>query len=309
MICKNTLWQQRCKFIAKISINVFILLFIFFLLQRKRVELNYLFDIHFLLLLPYEYFILFLISMRIFFLVRILRYNMPIKEIYLITITTKFYQILLPSLLVEGVRGIKYFLAGLRNKYDIFSLLVIDRVIGFTTLLLLFLASAIPLRFYPVDRTMFLLLLFFSFAFVLVLLNIERIKKTMAHAFNGLDGHIPKKALVFPLGLSFIAQMSIMLKYLFIFYWIVGLNIDWLQTLYLFSASHLAQVVPISTGLFSVKDGFLFFLLHTVNGESLKALHLVFVLGSVEIFNAVGGGIIESMRLTARTVPDRKREK
>jgi hypothetical protein len=270
---------------------------------KKREEFAPLFNIHFFLLLPYEYLILFLISLRIFSLAHIFGYNLSMKDIFFTTITTKFYQILFPSLLVEGVRGIKYFFAGLHDKYDILFLLVFDRIIGFTTFFLMFLVSAISLKPFHIEKTMFLLLLLFSFAFVLALLNIERIKRAVAHAF---DYHIPKKALILPLILSLVAQMSIMLKYFFIFHWIVGLNMDFLHTLYLCSASHLSQIVPISTGLFSIKDGFLFFVLHTVNGEYPKALHLLFVLGSVEFFNGLGGGIIESMSLTAKTIPHRR---
>lgn len=302
MIYQNTIWQKRWKTIAKISLNLSILLLIFFLLVKREEEFYSLFNIYFFLILPYEYLILFLISLRIFSLARLLGYNLSMKDIYLITITTKFYQILFPSLLAEGVRGIKYFFAGLRNKYDILFLLIFDRIIGFTTFFLLFLASAITLKTFHIDKTMFLLLLLFSFAFILVLLNIERIKRAVAHAF---DDHIPKKALILPLTLSLVAQTSIMLKYFFIFHWIVGLNMDFLHTLYLCSASHLSQIVPISTGLFSIKDGFLFFILHTENGEYLKALHLLFVLGSIEFFNGLGGGIIEAIGLTRRTLPHR----
>jgi len=210
MIYQNTIWQKRWKTIAKISLNLSILLLIFFLLVKREEEFYSLFNIYFFLILPYEYLILFLISLRIFSLARLLGYNLSMKDIYLITITTKFYQILFPSLLAEGVRGIKYFFAGLRNKYDILFLLIFDRIIGFTTFFLLFLASAITLKTFHGDKTMFLLLLLFSFAFILVLLNIERIKRTVAHAF---DDHIPKKALILPLTLSLVAQTSIMLKY------------------------------------------------------------------------------------------------
>jgi hypothetical protein len=303
MINKNTLRQKKWKVIAKILLNLSILFLIFLLLMKRRERFDPSFNIQFFLLLPYEYLILFLISLRIFSLAHLRGYNLSMKDIYLITITIKFYQILFPSLLAEGVRGIKYFFAGLRDKYDILFLLVFDRIIGFTTFFLLFLASAITLKTFHIDKTMFLLLLLFSFAFVLVLLNIERIKRAVAHAF---DDHIPKKALILPLILSLVAQMSIMLKYFFIFYWIVGINMDFLKTLYLCSASHLSQIVPISTGLFSIKDGFLFFILHTEKGQSLKALHLLFVLGSVEFFNGLGGGIIESLNLTAKTIPRRK---
>src|SRR4030042_153632 len=105
MIYQNTIWKKRWKTIAKISLNFSILLLIFFLLVKGEEEFYSLFNIYFFLILPYEYLILFLISLRIFSLACLLGYNLSMKDIYLITITTKFYQILFPSLLVEGVRG------------------------------------------------------------------------------------------------------------------------------------------------------------------------------------------------------------
>jgi hypothetical protein len=303
MIYKKTVWQKKWKVIAKILLNLSILFLIFLLLMKRRGEFNSSFNIYFFLLLPYEYLILFLISLRIFSLAHLFGYSLSMKEIYLITITTKFYQIFLPSLLVEGVRGVKYFFAGFYDKYDILYLLVFDRIIGLTTFFLLFLASAITLKTFHIDKTMFVLLLLFSFAFLLIMLNIKRIKGMVAHTF---DYPISRKKLILPVILSLIAQMSIMLKYFYIFSWIVNIPLDFMHTLYLCSASHLSQIIPISTGLFSIKDGFLFFILHTVNGEYLKALHLLFVLGSVEFFNGLGGGIIESLSLTAKTIPRRK---
>jgi hypothetical protein len=43
-----------------------------------------------------------------------------------------------------------------------------------------------------------------------------------------------------------------------------------------------------------------------VNRENTKALHLLFVLGSIEFFNGLGGGIVESISLTANTLFKRK---
>jgi hypothetical protein len=75
----------------------------------------------------------------------------------------------------------------------------------------------------------------------------------VAHAFNY---PISSKKLILPVILSLVAQMSIMLKYFYIFSWIVNIPLDFMHTLYLCSASHLSQIIPISTGLFSIKDGF-----------------------------------------------------
>lgn len=300
MLNLGNIRQKKWGIILKVSLNLSILIIIILVLLKKKNELYLPFNIYFLFIILYEFFILFLISLRILSLSHALNQKISLKDIYLITITTKFYNIFFPSLLTEAIRGIKYNLAGISDRYNILFLVIFDRIVGFITFFIIFLLSAFSLKIFRIDKTTLLLSLALLLFFIIVLFNITKIRYIFNH--KPFNKHLSKKALFSTLVISLMAQMAIMFKYFYIFQMIIHINLDLIHTIYICSASHLSQIIPFSAGLFSIKDGFLFFIITTGQGEYIKALNLILILGSIEILTGIAGGLLESIGLMKKTL-------
>lgn len=302
---KNKIIQKKkyLKFI-KILSNLILLNALFYIIKKRGIEIHSIFNKIFLFVVFYEFFILYLISWRIFFLSCALNEKVAPKSVFVITLTTKFYNIFFPSLLTEGIRGIKYYFAGIIDKYSIFSLVIFDRAIGFISFFVIFLFAAILIKPFKADKTLLFLSLILSLAFIIILFNSDRIKSIFFHGLH--NKKLSKRELVIAFIVSFISQMTIMIKYFIIFRFIININIEFIKTVYICSASHLSQVVPISTGLFSIKDGFLFYIINTEQGDFNMALNLIVVLGSIEIITGLIGGIVESIILFKKTLTQNK---
>lgn len=292
--------DKKTGTILKILLNFIILTATIYILIKKRAEILSLFNTFFLFALFCEFIILFLISLRILFLSSALGEKISLKNVYFITLTTKFYNIFFPTFLAEGIRGIKYHMAGIASTYNVVSIVLIDRIIGFITFFIMFLFSLFLLRPSGMDMTFLLFSVIMSLVFVVILFNIDRIKGIFNH--KNPDKYFSKKALFSAIGMSFIAHMAIMLKYFFIFRLIAYISLGFIKTVYICSASHLSQIIPVSYGLFSIKDGFLFYVIKTEQGEYTKALSLILVLGSIEMIMGIAGGILESIGFFKKTL-------
>jgi len=298
------IYRKRWWVILKISLNLTILLVIVYIIMKKKAEFYPLFNSGFLVTVPYEFFILSLISFRIFYLARTLNEKISLKNIYLITLTTKFYNILLPSIFVEGIRGAKYYFAGMQDKYNILFLVAFDRIMGFITFFIIFIFSIFLLKISHMNYIVLMPSLIFFPIYIIASFNVGRIRHALNHTF--FNRHLSKKTLFFAFVLSFTAQTAIILKYFYLFHLLGGLDLNFIQTIYVGSASHLSQIIPVSSGLFSIKDGLLFFILSSKQGEYITALRLVLFLGGIELITGIAGGIIESIGLTKKTMIHKK---
>lgn len=287
----KSIGYKKIENIFKILLNLLILAAIIYILIKEKAVIFQIFNKLFLFAFLCEFIILFFISIRIFFLSRALREKISLKDIYLTTITTKFYNLFLPTLLTEGIRGIKYYLAGVNDKYNVFFLVLLDRVIGFITFSIIFLLSLFLKKPSYADRNLMFFFIVFLIASILFLFNVDKIRAKVKFMDSSRD--LSKKNLLNAIKMSFIAQFIIMLKYFFIFRFLIDLSYDFITTLYICSGSHLSQIIPFSTGLFSVKDGFLFYIINKQQGEYIKALSLILVLGVIEILIGITGGIVE----------------
>lgn len=293
--------KKKWLILLKVCLNLFILITIIFILWNKKYNLNHLFNLYLILVISFEFIILFLISSRILMLSHALKQNISLKDIYRITITTKFYNMVFPSVVTEVIRGIKYYLAGIKDKYNIMFLVIFDRIIGFITFFIIFIISAFLLKFHEFDRIVMVFLWVLLFlVFIIALFNMDKIRRFLNH--KDFFIHLSKKTLFFTMGISLIAQMGIIFKYFFIFRVIVDIDFDFIHTIYICSASHLSQIIPFSTGIFTVKDGVLFFILSKGRGDYTSALNLMAILGVMELFIGIVGGVWESMGIMKKVI-------
>jgi hypothetical protein len=283
----------------RFSLNFFILALIVYLVRSRKVSFDVLFNASFFFLLLFDFLVLIFISLRISFLAAILGCKIKLKDIYLISISIKFYQIFLPSVLSEGIRGTKYFLSGIKNRYDIIFLVIFDRIIGFMSFFFLFILSFFFLR--PnFDKAVIILLISIFIVFAAGFINIGKIRKLFQ---NTIGQRTSIKSMIAPLVFSLFAQIIIVTKYFYLFnHCIVGFHKDFLQTLYISSAAHLSQIVPLTTGIFSIKDGFLFLLLKEGSGNIEKAFSVLLLLGSLEFFMGIVGGIVEFVYIIKKSI-------
>ncbi len=294
------IYKKRWRVILKVSLNLTILLAIIYIILEKGGKFYPLFNLYLLFTIPYEFFILFLISFRIFYIARTLNENITLKKIYFVTITTKFYNILLPSIFVEAIRAAKYYFAGLQDKYNILFLVAFDRIMGFITFFIIFLFSIFSMKIYNTNYSVLMPFLIIYPVHIIASFNMGKIRHILHHTF--FDRHLSKKTLFLAFLLSFSAQMAIILKYFYLFRLLGGLDLDFIKTLYIGSASHLSQIIPVSSGIFSIKDGLLLFILSSKQNEYITALRIILFLGGIEIITGIIGGIVESIGLTKKTV-------